>query len=167
MSTILEENSAADQPADILETKIFPFSREEENSDRRFALVTRAEPSDAGEKTPFLEISPRALLVKGVHGLDRLDLILDSGANEFMIKDKSLAKFLGKKEAKITTASEGNPITGGLYGEPKNFLFSDGRTDVGFGRKNTAVFAEPDRQPSVCRSHLRKRLCYYFWSERI
>jgi hypothetical protein len=120
-------------------------NREEENPGRHFGMVTRAEPIDetsTEENFDIFNFSPRALLTRRVLGLDKLNLLLDSGANEFMIKDKKFAKILGKREAKITTASESGPLRGGFYGLPKNFIFSDGRTEVGFGHENKAVFAE-------------------------
>jgi hypothetical protein len=96
--------------------------------------------SKAAERKGKGGMHTHSLFSPQVLGLERLKTILDSGANEFMVKSLKFSQSLNGVETNIQTA--GGSVEKGVVGTMQSFVFADGRTDVKFGHRNFAVFAE-------------------------
>ena len=68
--------------------------------------------------------------------------ILDSGANEFMIRENNLSTYLNPQEINIQTASKEGQKEPGFFGGMEEVFFNDQKTPITFGKKNQAVFAK-------------------------
>src|SRR5690348_11222985 len=79
------------------------------------SFVTRAVPDEEGGVIS-------SFLSKGENLGNKLELILDSGANETMVNRKSLIDTLDTRKTRIITASGKNFETGN-YGTPKKVYF--------------------------------------------
>jgi len=100
------------------------------------SFVIRAVPDEEGEVRTFLssssfkEENPR-----------KIELILDSGANESMVNKRSLIETLDTRKTRIITASDKN-IETGFYGTPKKVFFPNNLQELKFGKENKIVFSE-------------------------
>lgn len=96
------------------------------------SFVTRAVPDEEeGVISNFLS--------KGENSGNKLELILDSGANETMVNRRSLIDTLDTRKTKIITA--GKNFETGNYGTPKKVYFPN-QTELQFGKENKIVFSE-------------------------
>jgi len=96
------------------------------------SFVTRAVPDEEGGVISNF-------LSKGENSGNKLELILDSGANETMVNRKSLIETLDTRKTKIITA--GKNFETGNYGTPKKVYFPN-QTELQFGKENKIVFSE-------------------------
>ena len=98
--------------------------------------VVLAETTDG--QNDFVQENLRLFLSTSSEGIRT---ILDSGANEFMIREINLSTHL-TKEIKIQTASKDGQKEVGFYGGMEKVFFSDRKTPIQLGKKNQAVFAK-------------------------
>jgi hypothetical protein len=85
-----------------------------------------------------------------------LKTIMDSGANEVMINSEEYVQTLHESPMLIHTASRDDPPKKGSYGTAVPFLFSDGKTQVKYGKQNKAVFSTALRESLTS---VRGRFC--------
>ena len=74
-------------------------------------------------------------------GLAKIDLIMDSGANEFMVNEERFLEGKENTKTKILTAEKEAKIKEGVYGTTKNFYTPASCTFLPFGKENRCVFS--------------------------
>ena len=88
------------------------------------------------EKSPEKNVYPRMYLAE--IGPEKVEFVLDSGANEFMLSKADLVASLDGRRTKISRRKAGGEKFSGVFGTPKVFLFPDG-TEI---KLSKAVFSE-------------------------